>query len=386
MQNLNQIVIRLLFDGALPEKPGVFLRLELPMRKLGKPIISVMSVILLASLSFGLPASAAETTGAAGTDGAKLRDDAPERYVVVPGDTLWGISARFLKDPWLWPQIWGLNRDELKNPHKIYPGNVIALVKTADGNRLRVVGEAGTVKLSPKVRAENTGDKAIPGIPTADIGPFLSQPLVIEENGLASAPLVLGSSDGRVVLSAGDLAYASGLPKDKGSAWQVFRPGKTLKDPDSDQVLGYEAVYLGEAKVEKFAGVSTITVVRSIQEIIKGDRLVPTPATAFNNYVPHAPDKAVKGRVISVYNGVAEAGRNSVVTLNKGVRDGLEIGHVLAIYSKSLAVSPEGRDTIPLPDERIGLVFVFRVFDKLSYALVMQSTRSIQVLDAVLTP
>jgi len=353
-----------------------------------KPIISVMSVILLASLSFGLPASAAETAGAAGTDSAKLRDDAPERYVVVSGDTLWSIASRFLKDPWKWPQIWGMNRDEVKNPHKIYPGNVIALVKTADGDRLRVVGEAGTVKLSPKVRAENTGDKAIPGIPTADIGPFLSQPLVIEENGLASAPLVLGSSDGRVILSTGDLAYASGLPKDKGSAWQAFRPGKVLKDPDDGQVLGYEAVYLGDVKVEKFADASSITIVRSIQEIIKGDRLVPTPATTFNNYVPHSPSKAVKGRVISVYAGVAEAGRSSIVTLSKGSRDGLEIGHVLAVYSKSLAVSSEGRgrEVIPLPDERIGLVFVFRVFDKVSYALVMQSARSIQVLDAVQTP
>jgi len=353
------------------------------MRKLGKPIISVMSVILLASLSFGLPANAAKTAGA---DNIQLQNDAPERYVVVPGDTLWGISARFLKDPWLWPQIWGMNRDEVKNPHKIYPGNVIALVKTPDGDRLRVVGEAGTIKLSPKVRVESAGDGSIPGIPTADIAPFLSQPRIIEENGLASAPLVLGSSDGRVILSAGDLAYASGLPKDKGSAWQAFRPGKTLKNPDNDEVLGYEAVYLGDINVEKFAAVSSITVVRSIQEIIKGDRLVPTPATTFNSYVPHAPNKAVKGRVISVYDGVAEAGRNSVVTLNKGVRDGLEVGHVLAVNSKSLAVSPEGRDSVPLPDERIGLLFIFRVFDKVSYALVMQSTRSIQLLDAVQNP
>ena len=176
------------------------------------------------------------------------------------------------------------------------------------------------------MRTENAADKAIPSIPTADIGPFLSQPLIIEENGLASAPLVLGSSDGRVILSAGDLAYASGLPKDKGSAWQAFRPGKALKDPDNGQILGYEAVYLGDINVEKFADVSTVTVVRSIQEIIKGDRLVPTPATTFNNYIPHAPSKAVKGRVISVYNGVAEAGRSSIVTLSKGARDGLETG------------------------------------------------------------
>lgn len=385
MQNLNHIVIRSLCDNISPEKPGAFLRLELPMRK---PIISVMSVILLASLGFGWPASAAETTGAAGADSAKLRNDAPERYVVVPGDTLWSISARFLKDPWLWPQIWGLNRDELKSPHKIYPGNVIALVKTADGDRLRVVGEADTVKLSPKVRAEHTGDKAIPGIPTADIGPFLSQPLVIEENGLASAPLVLGNSDNRVILSRGDVVYTSSLPTDKGSAWQLFRPGKALKDPDDDQVLGYEAVYLGDVKVEKFGDTGTISIVSSTEEILKGDRLVPAPATTFNNYAPRAPDKAIKGRIISVYGGVnTEAGRGSVITLNKGKRDGLEIGHVLAIYRKSVtALLSERREVVPLPDERTGLVFVFRVFDKVSYALIMHGTQPIQALDTVQTP
>lgn len=368
-----QIVIQWRIDNVSPENPGAFLRLELLMRK------TIISVILLAGLISGLPAAAAETGS------LKLQNSAPDRYVVVPGDTLWSISSRYLKDPWLWPQIWGLNREQLKNPHKIYPGDVIVLEKTAEGASLRLASGTDTVKLLPRLREEKSALSTIPSIPASAIEPFLSQPLVIEENGLAGAPLLLGSSDNRVILSAGDIVYASGVPKDKGLAWQLFRSGKTLKDPDDGQVLGYEAVYLGDARVEKFGDISTVNITRSTEEILKGDRLVPAPATTFNNYAPHAPGKDIKGRIISVYGGVTEVGRGSVVALSKGKRDGLEMGHVLAVYRKSQTISPE-RKLVPLPDERTGLVFVFRVFDKVSYALVMQSSQPIQVLDAVQTP
>ncbi len=337
---------------------------------------SIISVILFVSLFFSLSAKAADI---------ELQNNIPDRYVVVPGDTLWGIASRFLKDPWLWAQIWGLNREQVKNPHRIYPGDVIVLEKTSDGSRLRLASEIAVVKLSPQVRMEKSDAAAIPSISATAIEPFLSRPLVTEKEGLANAPLVLGTSDNRVILNAGDIVYVSGLPKDKGSAWQLFRPGKTLTDPDDGQILGYEAVYLGDAKVEKFADISAISIVRSVEEILKGDRLVPTPATAFNNYAPHAPDKAIKGRIISVYGGVTEIGRSSIVTLSKGARDGLVAGNVLAVYRKSQTVSSE-REVMQLPDERTGLVFVFQVFEKVAYALVMQSTQPIQVLDAVQTP
>ncbi|MEK7842765.1 MAG: LysM peptidoglycan-binding domain-containing protein, partial [Pseudomonadota bacterium] len=300
-------------------------------------------------------------------------------------DTLWGIASRFLKDPWLWAKIWGLNREQVKNPHKIYPGDVIVLEKTSDGSRLRLASEIAVVKLSPQVRMEKSDAAAIPSIPATAIEPFLSRPLVTEKEGLANAPLVLGTSDNRVILNAGDIVYVSGLPKDKGSAWQFFRPGKTLTDPDDAQILGYEAVYLGDAKVEKFADIGAVSVIRSVEEILKGDRLVPTPATTFNNYAPHAPDKVIKGRIISVYGGVTEIGRGSIVTLSKGARDGLAAGNVLAVYRRSQTMSPE-REVVQLPDERTGLIFVFQVFEKVAYALVMQSTQPIQVLDAVQTP
>ena len=388
----------------------------------------IISVFLLVGLLCGPSVNAA---------GVEFQSNMPDRYVVVPGDTLWDLASRFLKDPWRWPEIWGLNQEEIKNPHKIYPGDLIVLERTPDGSRLRLIrGEIMVERLSPLVRLEKFEAEAIPSIPVAAIEPFLSQPLVIDKNGLENAPMVLGVSDNRVVLSKGDLVYAKDMPKDKGSSWQIFRPGKTLIDPGPDsnltyasrlkeyllltnrdndaylfdewgrsgELLGYEAIYLGDAKVEKFDDVSTISIVRSVQEIFQGDRLVLAPPPVFTNYAPHAPDKDIKGRIISVYGGVTEIGQGSIVVLSKGTHDGLEIGNVLAIYSTNQSQTSDGlhvvsrsleigsligsskREVVELPEERAGLVFVFRVFEKVSYALVMQTTQPIRILDAVQTP
>jgi len=342
-----------------------------------KPIISMILFLGLLSVT---PVKA---------ENIILRSDTPDHHVVVSGDTLWGIASRFLKDPWRWPEIWGLNREQVKNPHKIYPGDIVILEKTLYGSRLRLAEDQGgikTVKLSPKIHTEQASTAAIPSIPATAIEPFLSQPLIVEKEGLTDAPYILGSSENRVILSTGNTVYVSGLTEDKGTAWQIFRPGKALKDPDNDaQILGYEAIYLGNAKVNVFADVSTVTITRAAEEILKGDRLVPSPDIIFNNYVPHAPEFSINGRIISVYGGVTEIGKGAIVTLNKGEIDGLEMGHVLAIYRKSQAKSLEGQ-MVQLPDERTGLVFVFRVFDKIAYALVVQSTHSIKILDAVKTP
>ncbi len=388
----------------------------------------IISVFLLVGLLCGPSANAA---------GVEFQSNMPDRYVVVPGDTLWDLASRFLKDPWRWPEIWGLNQEEIKNPHKIYPGDLIVLERTPDGSRLRLIrGEIMVERLSPLVRLEKFEAEAIPSIPVAAIEPFLSQPLVIDKNGLENAPMVLGVSDNRVVLSKGDLVYAKDMPKDKGSSWQIFRPGKSLIDPGPDstltyasrlkeyllltnrnndaylfdewgrsgELLGYEAIYLGDAKVEKFDDISTISIVRSVQEIFQGDRLVLAPPPVFTNYAPHAPDKDIEGRIISVYGGVTEIGQGSIVVLSKGTHDGLEIGNVLAIYSTNQSQTSDGlqvvsrsleigsligsskREVVELPEERAGLVFVFRVFEKVSYALVMQTTQPIRILDAVQTP
>lgn len=386
---------------------------------------SIISMILLVGLLYGPSASAASV---------ELQSNMPDRYVVVPGDTLWGLASRFLKDPWRWPEIWGLNEEEIKNPHKIYPGDLIVLERTPDGNRLRLIkGEIVEERLSPLAQVEKTEAEAIPSIPVAAIEPFLSQPLVIEKNGLENAPSVLGASDHRVALSKGDLVYAKDMPKDKGLLWQIFRPGKTLTDPEHDttstmwsdlaeylvlsdrnndvylfdewgrsgEILGYEATYLGDAKVEKFDDISSISIIRSVQEIYKGDRLVLAPPPMFTNYAPHAPDREIEGRIISVYGGVTEIGKNSIVVLSKGIHDGLEVGNVLAVYKTNQSQTSDDsqvvsrnyeigasskRETVVLPEERAGLVFIFRVFERVSYALVMQTTQPIRMLDVVQTP
>lgn len=349
----------------------------------------IISLILLTGLFSALPARAADV---------ELKENAPERYTVVQGDTLWGLASRYLKDPWLWPQIWGLNKDQIKSPHKIYPGDTIVLERLADGSQLMKLSRAETasrglagepggeiIRLSPRVRTEESGLSAIPGIPASAIEPFLSQPLIVEEDYLEKAPVVLGSNSSRVIMSKNDTIYARDLPADKGSVWQLFRTGKVLKDLEANEILGYEAVYLGDVRVEKFDKISTLTISRSVEEILKGDRLVPAPETTFDNYAPHAPDKLVKGHIVSVYGGVTEVGRGSIISINKGVRDGLEMGHVLAVYRKNQTVYP-GRQVVDLPDERIGLLFVFRVFEKVSYALIVQSSSAIQVSDIVRTP
>ena len=319
----------------------------------------------------------------------ELRSDAPDRHVVVKGDTLWDISGKFFKDPWKWPYIWGMNKDSIKDPHWIYPGNVIILDRSSGTLRIGQTGAdsaSGVVKLSPKVREGHSAHDAIPSIPAHAIAPFLSQPLVIEEGALKDAPALVGAREGRVMLGVHDIGFAKGLSPDQGSNWHIYRPGKTFTDPDTNEVLGIEAIYLGNAEVTDFADVSTVAITQSVQEINQGDRLVAPSGSAVNTYLPRAPASNISSRVISVYGGVSQAGQNTVITLNKGKRDGLESGHVLALYRKGEDVKNDEGGKFTLPDERYGLAFVFRVFDKVSYALVMQTRLPVQLLDRAQTP
>jgi hypothetical protein len=320
----------------------------------------------------------------------QIRDNAPDRHVVVKGDTLWDISAMFFKDPWRWQYIWGMNKDTIKDPHWIYPGEVIVLDRATGTLR---VGDAAAsasvpsnvVKLSPKAREGHSTHDAIPVIASKDIEPFLSQPLIIEKDALAGAPTLVALHEGRVIAGTGDIGYANGLAESKGSKWQVFHPGKTFIDPDSKEVLGHEAIYLGDASVNEFAAVSTLVITKANQEINLGDRLVAPSGAVPGDYLPHAPESDISAKVISVYGGVSQGGRNTVITLNKGTRNGVQVGHVLALYSKGNVVKHEDK-SYTLPDERYGLVFVFRVFDKVSYALVMQTRLPVQILDRAQTP
>ena len=348
----------------------------------------IISFVVLACC-FALPVNA---------DELQLKESAPDIYTVKKGDTLWDISGQFLESPWRWPEIWNLNREQIKNPHWIYPGDVIALDKSGANPRLRLLrdgvevadgGAGGTEKYDPRIRSEALEADAIPSIRAQDIEPFLAKPLFIQEGALDSAAAIVASEDHHVIVGKGNIAYIEGLDSSKGRDWQIYRPGKKLLDPDNERVvLGYEAIYVGDAYVKRFGDPATADIVRSKFEVNRGDRVINAEEESYIAYVPHAPDKAIKGRIVSAYNSVNEVAQNSIVTVNRGKRDGMEIGHVLAAYRNGEWVPSELKrgKKVKLPDERVGLIFIFRVFDNLSYALVLQSTRQFSLGDVVQTP
>lgn len=324
-----------------------------------------------------------------------LRPDAPDRYVVVPGDTLWGISTRYTDAPWRWPELWGMNREQIQNPHLIYPGMVLLLDRARGTLSIAGAPAPGTAKLSPRVRAESLAKEQIPSIPPSVIEPFLSRPLVIEPDGLDKAPTIVATQQDRVILSAGNTAYVRGIGESKEENWYVYRPGKALVDPDTDKVLAYEAIYLGTAQLTRPGDPATVVLTTAVQEVNAGDKLVPAGPAMAINYAPHAPDKLIKGRVMAIYGGlgkVGEAGPLQIVSINRGRADGIEIGHVLALYNLGGTVRDitKARDDpgarIQLPDERAGLAFVFRVFERVSYALIMHISAPVRPLDVVRTP
>ncbi len=356
---------------------------------------SIISLLLwVAALGFG----------SAWADEIKLAENAPDRYVVVKGDTLWGISAKFLKDPWKWPEVWGLNKEDIKNPHWIYPGDVVVLdlsgktprLRRGDGSYVtRPDGDAEwklmDAKLSPAIRKLPLGAGAISSIPASAIQPFLVRPLVVGEQELNSAPTLVAGPENRVILSAGDTAFAKGVVWEDQTGWSVFRPGRTFTDPTTKEVLGREAIYLGDAQISEFGEVATVLLTKSIQEIVPGDRLARTPPAEALSYAPHAPPAEVKGRIIAgPDDSVSDIGPLQVVVINRGRREAMEVGHVMALYRDRPAVTPANatnrKEKIRLPAERYGLIFVFRVFDKVSYALIMHSTKQVSVNDVVQTP
>ena len=314
----------------------------------------------------------------------EIADDAPDHYVVVPGDTLWGISGKFLKEPYRWPEVWQMNKDQIKNPHWIYPGQEIVLDRSGGQPRLKL---GGITKLSPSILVEDV-QKAIPAIPQQIIEPFLSQPLVVETRDLNAAPRIVATQEDRVFVGSHNVVYAIGIDA-KTPRWQIYRAGQPMLDPETNGLLGYEAFYLGTANQPRPGEPATLESLTARQEIGRDDRLVVAKKPEVIAYVPHAPAELVRGRVVSVYGGLGEGGKYSIVALSRGSADHLEIGHVLALYRAGMEVHGryEGKlETYTLPDERYGLTFIFRVFDRVSYALVMNADRPIKVGDVVRTP
>nr|WP_284615726.1 LysM peptidoglycan-binding domain-containing protein [Rubrivivax pictus] len=337
----------------------------------------------------------AQQVAQAGVPLSELSPTAPDSHTVQRGDTLWDISKLFLKSPWRWPELWGMNLEQIRNPHLIYPGQVLVLVKIDGRATLRVAqpvdgGSAptNTVKLSPRVRSELLDNGAIASIPLHLIVPFLNEAIVMDSDELGGAPRIVAAQEGRVMLSRGETAYVRGDLKGARD-FRLFRESRPLKDPATDELLGFEAPFVGTAEFTRAAelravegGKAAVEVPASFritsvrQEAGIGDRLSPVPQRDFSAYAPHAPASPISGQIVSLYGDALTAGQNQIVALNRGARDGVERGHVLALWRNGPLTADRtdgGKTAIKLPDERIGLLFVFRVFNRVSYALIVSS-------------
>ncbi len=398
---------------------------------MGKSTMALAKMAALATLAstmvttsgwaqnFPISSSQKQTANAVAQKGVPLSElaaDAPERYTIKQGDTLWAISRLYLKSPWRWPELWGMNLDDIKNPHRIYPGQVLVLVRNNGLATLRLEGEQidpPVVKLSPRTRYEMLADGALPTLRSNIIEAFLAEPIIVDDAGLHSAARIVAALESRVLITRGDRAYArgpSGTPllddQGKDQLFRIFRDATPLKDPTTNEVLGYEAQYVGKAvlvrgeapgEVQNRDGSqsqaivpATIDITSAKEEIRVGDRLLPEPPRQLQTYTPRAPQEKVEGRIVSVYgNAVVNAGQNQVVAINKGTVDGMEPGIVLAILTDGARIvdkTDPSRPVMKLPDERNGLLMVFRTFERLSYALILEITDGVRVGDRLVNP
>jgi LysM repeat protein len=347
------------------------------------------------------PAPHAEASAPARPSKVLLAPNAPERYTVVKGDTLWDISGKFLKDPWFWPEIWQVN-PQIANPHLIYPGDVISLVYVGGQPQLRLErgGEVvalpegtSTERLSPQARVEPLG-QAITTIPYDAIAPFLTHPTVLSKDQVDGAPYVLAFRGGHLVAGKGQTMYARG-PESllNGASYAVYHVGEPYRDPDTNHVIGYEGIYVGQGQVIRGGDPATLTITDSRREATPGDRLFPVEVDVPLNFYPSAPSAAIEGRIVAVLDGLSRIGQYNIVVLNRGAKDGLAQGHVLEIYQADGYANDRwtsehwpGSHHFPLPEEKAGLLMVFRVLDDISYALVTQATSEIRVADVVRNP
>jgi len=345
--------------------------------------------------------------------GSLLKEDHPESYLVVKGDTLWGIASRFLKNPWMWPEIWHVN-PQIANPHLIYPGDTVKLIYLEGGPKITVKrGEAGMtyvlsptdnmgtvggtaeankvgrdIKLQPQVRPVPL-DEPIPAIRLDIIDPFLLGNRIVSYSTFEKAPYVVQGSQRHLISGAGDQLYARGAFDDAHTLYGFFRKGKVYTDPKTGEVLGIEAQDIGAGRiVSKEKDIGRFSVLRANQEVIAGDRLLINQERRVDStFFPSAPKQNIQGEILDVAGGVSQVGAMSVVLINRGEREGIESGHVLAIYERGEIVrDPVTGEQIKLLNERSGLLMVFAPFEKMSYALVLYADRPLSVGDVVRKP
>ncbi|MDO4636346.1 MAG: LysM peptidoglycan-binding domain-containing protein [Lautropia sp.] len=373
------------------------------MKKFSTRALSTLSLSITLAMSAVMPLQGVAQTR---QDEIQLANDAPDRHVVVKGDTLWGIAGLFLKEPWRWPEIWQLNKAEIKNPHLIYPGDIVYLDRSGATPRLRLGrnvysksdsashGDArhgvGINHLEPTVRVSNLDKAAIPSISLSSIQAFINRPLVVDEQGLQSAPYVVApEQEGRVNVGNADRVYVRGIKADSTArTWHIYRPAKPLIDPVTRKTLAYEATYLGTAELVRHGDPATLSITKVVEEITDGDRLVPADVDQDINFVPRAPETAnLAGRIISIYRGVSMVGRNSIVAINLGSQSGLANGHVLKIEHAGRTVKDRvTKEMVRLPNEDVGQLLVFRTFHNIAYGLVVNASAPISVNDIVTNP
>jgi len=340
-------------------------------------------------------ALAAASTGAAAIGQAErspvLNPRHPETYVVERGDTLWDIAATFLRDPWYWPEIWQIN-PQVANPHLIYPGDLLSLAYLDNGAPVIELERGGGLveRLSPRVRSEPNAD-AIPTIPFETLRAFLSRPAVLEPGSFDSLPYLFAHPDG-LLGSAGRDVYVRGTDATPGTVFNLVHPGDALVDPDDGTIIGYQGLYVGQGRVRRSGDPATVYLTESAREARIGDYLIAEEGVDPVNFFPQAPEEFVDGRIVSVLDGVSLIGQYQVIVINRGARHGLKPGHVLSVYQTGEVV----RDTtqkngffaekVRLPDEFAGTTMVFRIFDRMSYALVMEAEKEMHVLDTVRSP
>lgn len=353
---------------------------------------------------------------------SELTPNAPDTYTVKRGDTLWGISGLYLKRPWRWPELWGMNLKAIPNPHLIFPGQTLYLDKDGGYARLRTTppgtvespSEPETVRVSPRVRSDSLASNALPTLPPHLIEPFLVEPVVVDADTLLRAPRIIATTEDRVLMASGDRAYVRGdaaapVRAEPGEPrfYRVFRDAVALKDPDTGAILGYEAQYLGKAELvrgESYEDVpngrgghvseyvpATVDLSGTKEEIRAGDRLLPAPERTFTSYTPRVPPMEVHARVVSIYGSfsAAYAAQNQVVALNVGSQDGIEPGHVLSLLTGGTRIkdkTDDAKSMIRLPSERNGTAMVFRTFDRISYALVLEIRTGVRVGDQLVNP
>ncbi len=358
----------------------------------------------------------AQQVASKGIPVAELSPNAPDVYVVKRGDTLWAISGLYLKKPWRWPELWGMNLDSIVNPHLIFPGQTLYLDKTGGYARLRTSrsGEPQDVRVSPRVRTDSLADLALPTLQPHLIEPFLVEPQVVDAGTLEKAPRIVATEDRRVLMAAGDRAYARGetttpvqIAPGEPRYFGIYRNAVALKDPDNGEVLGYEAQFVGKAELVRGESLTktpdgkgsfttdvvpaTVDILSTREEIRAGDRMLPAVKRGFMSYVPRAPQSEVKARVVSIYGSAAfaNAGQNQVVAINRGTRDGMSNGLVLQLLSAGERLrdtTDEARSIIQLPNEKNGVGMVFRTFDRVSYVLILDVRKTVRVGDQLVNP